>query len=55
MNKNELANRIVDAFLHLDPYIGFDREEIVSFTEEQLGTVEGCHRILEELSALIMN
>ena len=54
-NKTALAERIADTFLHFDPYICFDREKISSFTAEQLGSVEGCHRILEELSALIMN
>ena len=49
----ELAKLLVDTLLHRDPYMGFDREEMLPQTTLDLQSISGCHDIIRGLIEII--
>lgn len=54
MKEKTLAKQIAEAFLHLDPYLGIDLEDLEEATADQLTTKEGCMEVLRQLSELVL-
>lgn len=51
----DLANQITRAFFWYNPYNGADFEDVERSVLEGLNSVEECHEMLEQLSAMLLD
>ena len=54
MEEKTLAKQIAETFLHLDPYLGIDQDELEEATIDMMTTKEGCMEVLRQLSELVL-